>query len=246
MADLKSALKAILPGAALKRWRLYKFNQEQKAARGQSLEEVFTGIYENNVWDREDGVRYHSGPGSRPDITAAYEDYVARYINGTPSIETLVDIGCGDFQVSNRILGKLNRPIQYIGCDIAANVVAYNQDRFGVDGRVRFQQLNAATGEIPSGDLVTIREVFQHLSNDLILSVLKNLRGRIPVGIITESVFLAPTTPNVDLVSGYRTRDGLKSGVYLDLPPFNLAVRDRFETATDRPDEVLRTLRVPL
>lgn len=246
MAILKSALKAILPNAAIERWRLHKFNQEQKAARGQKLEDVFSGIYENDVWDREDGVRYHSGPGSRADVTAAYEDFVAAYINATPGIKTLVDIGCGDFQVSNRILSKLNRDVQYIGCDIAANVVAYNQERFGRDARIRFQQLNAAIDEIPRGDLVTIREVFQHLSNDLILAIIANLRGRIPEAIITESVFTNPKAANLDLISGYRTRDGLRSGVYLDLPPFNLTVRDRFETATTKSDEVLRTLRIAL
>ncbi|HEV7464420.1 MAG TPA: class I SAM-dependent methyltransferase [Methyloceanibacter sp.] len=107
--------------------------------------------------------------------------------------------------------------MRYIGCDIASNVVAYNNQHFA-----GFRQLDITTHEPPSGDIVAVREVLQHLSNDAISRALDNLRRRFKAAIITESVFTEPSAPNLDMVSGRWTRDRQRSGVYIDLPPFNL------------------------
>lgn len=244
---LKESLKPFIPESVLRRWRRMRFNSEQAAARGKPLDEVFNDIYQRGVW-RPAGSEavFHSGPGSMPGVTGGYEEFVAQYINDNPGIATLVDIGCGDFQVSERILGRLERAVRYIGCDIASVVVTDNQRRHGVPGRIEFRNVNVAADPLPQGDIVTIREVFQHLSNDTILSALANLRaagfGR---AIITEAVPLKPSAPNLDIVSGYRTRDGLQSGVYLDLAPFSLKVLARYEVDVDHA-EVLRTLIVAL
>ena len=246
-ARLKETLKPFIPETVLKRWRLMRFNSEQAAARGRPLDEVFNDIYQRGIWRPEgsDAV-FHSGPGSMPGVTRGYEEFVADYINANPDIATLVDIGCGDFQVSQRILERLARPVSYVGCDIASVVVADNERRHGVPGRIEFRQLNVATGDLPEGDIVTIREVFQHLSNDTILAALANLRkAGFKRGIITEAIARDPSAPNLDIISGYRTRDGLNSGVYLDLAPFSLPVLGRYDVDVGHA-EVLRTLIVAL
>ena len=242
---LKAVLKPLIPGAMLERRRKRQFEREQEEARDRPIEDVFTEIYESGTWAKEDGVRFHSGPGSLPSVTAGYENFVASTIDSSSEIQTLVDIGCGDFQVSRRILSKLKKPIRYFGCDIAANVVRYNSEKFGKPGVIEFRHVNAATGAVPGGDIVTVREVFQHLSNDTILAALANLRGNFKTAIITESVFITPSQPNLDIVSGYRTRDGHRSGVYLELPPYNLTILDRYELVVND-EEVLRTLVVSL
>lgn len=241
----KSALKPFVPKSIIEKRRRAIFEREQNAARGKPLEEVFTEIYETSSWGVFDNVRYHSGPGSEAGVTAEYEDFVVRYLAQHPDVKTLVDIGCGDFQVSKRILGKLSRPVKYTGCDIAANVVAYNTAHHGVPGQIDFLHLDVSQKLPPAGDVVTVREVLQHLSNATIASVLTNLRARFDKAIITECVFDNPSAPNLDIVSGYRTRDGLRSGVYLDLPPYKLEVLDRYETKV-REDEIIRTLVVKL
>lgn len=243
--DIKSALKPFIPDSLLKSWQRLRFNREQARVRGKPLEQVFSDIYESGEWAKAEGVKYHSGPGSMPHVTGGYEDFVSAYINANSDIATLVDIGCGDFQVSNRILRRLNRDVRYIGCDIAANVVAHNQQHYGQPGKVEFKVLNMATSMAPPGDIVTIREVFQHLSNATIVAALENLKGTFRRAIITEGVPVKPRQPNLDIVSGYRTRDGLQSGVYLELPPFNLKVLDQYECRAND-DEILRTLVVAL
>jgi SAM-dependent methyltransferase len=190
------------------------------------------------------GIVRASGIGSLPEATADYEAYVAAYLEAHPEIEVLVDIGCGDFQVGERILKRLPRPVRYIGCDIASNVIAYDNQRFA-GPFIEFHQLDITAHEPPAGDIVTVREVLQHLSNDAVLKALQNLRSRFKRAIITEAVFLEPSAPNMDMVSGRWTRDRMRSGVYVDLPPFNLKVIDECRTVFPS-GEMYRTTLVSL
>lgn len=242
---IKDYFKGILPESALAAWRRVRYSYEQAQARGRPLEQVFGEIYEKNIWATPEGsARYSSGPGSAPGVTLGYENYVIDYLTRHPEIERLVDIGCGDFQVASRILARAPRPITYVGCDIVGDVVAYNQAHHARPG-VSFMQLDVTRDALPPGDLVTVREVFQHLSNSAILAALKNLRGTFQHAIVTESQPVATDRPNLDIVSGYRTRDGLHSGVYLNLPPFGLTILDEF-VVTASTNEVLRSMVVIL
>ncbi len=243
---VKALLRPIIPAKLHDRWKRFRFNSEQAHARGRPLEDVFNEIYERGIWSPtpEDG-KFHSGPGSLPAASRGYEDFVVSYINARPDIATLVDIGCGDFQVSQRILQRLNRPVRYFGCDVASKVVADNNIRHAVSGKIAFLHANVAKDPLPEGDIVTIREVFQHLSNDTIRAALENLKRNFKLAIITEAVPIHPTAANLDIVSGYRTRDGLNSGVFPELAPYNLTIVARYEHAVSA-RELLRTLVVEL
>ncbi len=248
IGPVKAAARVMAPVWVRDLWQRRAFDREQREARGRPLGEVFQEIYDQKVWAREaDGVRFTSGPGSAAEITGAYEDFVVGLIERRGDIRSIVDIGCGDFQVGGRILARVDRPerrVRYIGCDIAANVVAYNQEKFGREG-VAFRALDVSRETPPAGDIVLIREVFQHLSNDTILAALARLRGVYREAVITESLFMPCAQPNLDIVSGYRTRDALKSGVFVDLAPFNLAVVEERVTQYSE-DEVFRTTMVRL
>ena len=113
------------------------------------------------------------------------------------------------------------------GVPVPKGQVAYNEAHHARPG-VRFMALDVTSDPLPEGDLVTVREVFQHLSNDRIEAALANLRRTFPRAIVTEMQPCRCDAPNLDIVSGYRTRDGLGSGVYLDLPPFGLTVLDEY------------------
>lgn len=242
---LKEALKPLLPRPILTQWQRLRFAAEQAAVRNKPLDQVFNDIYAKGTWRPQGSSElYHSGPGSVAEVTSGYEQFVASILNSDSTIRTLVDIGCGDFQVSQRILSRLNSPVCYVGCDIASVLVEHNQKRHGVEGRISFRSLNVATDELPAGDIVTVREVFQHLSNDTILAALANLRHNFRRAVVTEAVPRSPRAPNLDIVSGYRTRDGLNSGIYLELAPFNLTVLDSYSAEVN--GEFLRTLVVAL
>ena len=227
---LKSTVRAFAPAPLLDVWRRLAFEVEQLRNHGRSLDEVFFDVYAKGKWGApSDSSPFFSGIGSLPKETAEYETWVAAHFERTLEAEVVVDIGCGDFQVWSRILKRLSRPVRYIGCDIASNVVAHNNESFASPS-IEFRQLDITRDEPPSGDIVTIREVLQHLSNDSVARTLDNLRKKFKTAIITETVPIEPAAANLDMDSGRWTRDYQNSGVYVDLPPFNLAVLEEHRT----------------
>ncbi len=241
---LKTTVRAIAPEPLLNTWRRVAFEVEQLRNRGRSLDRVFFDVYAKGKWGRPSTWSpFFSGVGSLPNTTAQYEAWVASLLERDRDAQVLVDIGCGDFQVGSRILKRLSRPVRYIGCDIASNVVAYNNSRFA-SPKIEFRQLDVTKDEAPLGDVVTVREVLQHLSNDAITKALKNLGKRFTTAIITECVPATMGQPNLDMDSGRWTRDHRESGVYVDLPPFNLPVLE--ECRTELPGKIYRTTLVSL
>jgi SAM-dependent methyltransferase len=248
LQPMKAVARAVAPAWVREQWQRRAFALEQRRASGRPLQAVFEEIYAQKTWAREaDDVRFTSGPGSAAAITGAYEDFVVAMVQSRDDVRRIVDIGCGDFQVAGRLLARLTasgRRVRYVGCDIAANVVAYNQQRFGSED-VSFQVLDVSRDAPPAGDIVLVREVLQHLSNATILAALGNLRLGFREAVITESLYVPCVTPNLDIVSGYRTRDALKSGVFVDRAPFDLAVIEEMTTIYSD-TEVFRTTRVAL
>src|SRR5215831_11521898 len=88
-------------------------NFNPQAYRANTLEVVFSEIYKKNKWGGVKG-EFYSGPGSTdekmvsPYIAMIYEKAFAEGFVGL----TFVDLGCGDFRVSRRLLSLCSR---YIG-----------------------------------------------------------------------------------------------------------------------------------
>jgi SAM-dependent methyltransferase len=250
--SLRRYLKRFIPSPIL---QLREFRRRQLAEKGfkhyvatnanRSLKDIFNDIYEKNYWgSTSDGSKFFSGPGSMSHATNGYENFVVSYIEQTPNIVRIVDIGCGDFQVADRILKRLTRPVTYVGCDVASKVIEHNTLTHTRPG-VSFQHLDASTDPLPSGDLVMIREVLQHLSQPIILSILKQIKNAYPNAIITDSVAKNATNINNDLPSGVFSRDGYgNAGNFFELPPYNLHVLDSY--CYDRGATEIRTLRIDL
>lgn len=206
--------------------RLKKFERAQAWSGGKSITEAFEGIYRDGKWGQgPSGEKFWSGNGSKSDFSVQYEDFVVKFLAQHPSLESVVDIGCGDFQVSQRLLKKLKRTITYTGCDVVAPLIVHNRQAYGASGVV-FVQLNAVEQDPPQGDVVIIRQVLQHLSNAQISAILDRVKRLFKVAIITESQPKSPKQPNLDIKHGIATRIALGSGVCIEEPPFNLQVSE--------------------
>lgn len=235
-----STLRAIMSWRKQRR-RLEKFKAAQDWSRGLGLQETFEAIYRDGKWGRapEGQAAFWSGNGSKPEHSAAYEDFVVSFLQRHPDIASLVDIGCGDFRVSGRILQRVGRPIDYTGCDIVRPLIAHHNETQATSNR-RFMVVNAVEEDPPRGDVVTIRQILQHLSNAQIAQVLERARRLYRAAIITESLPLSCGAPNRDIAHGIATRVALASGVFVDQAPFDLTVAENFELSHSV-NEVLRT-----
>jgi SAM-dependent methyltransferase len=150
----------------------------------------------------------------------SYTEMVNSFIKEN-NIKRVIDLGCGDFAVGSRLNVD---GIQYVGIDIVDELVQRNQVVFGKDN-ISFESLDIISETLPAGDLCLIRQVFQHLSNVEILSVLNKL-FQYRFVIITEH-YPAPSlmiTPNIDKPHGGDTRIVDNSAVYLDHDPFNITI----------------------
>jgi SAM-dependent methyltransferase len=183
-------------------------------SRGKSTKEIFSDIYENNRWGGEPGS-YDSGSGSRSDITGPYISALRALIH-SEGAKRIVDLGCGDFEVARRILSP---ELSYVGCDIVPGLVARNNARFATE-HIEFRNLDVVTDPLPEGDLCIIRQVFQHLSNGDIATVLRKAR-QYPLLVVTdEQVVGDKTDSNIDINPYHGTRRLFGQGLKLEAGPF--------------------------
>lgn len=187
---------------------------------GLSAEQAFSYIYRNRIWGGSAG--FYSGPGSHdPQIVAPYVNAVQTWAAGLGTLDA-VDLGCGDFQV-----GRALRPLfrNYVACDVVPALIAHH--KAGPDAEnVEFHCLDLSTDPLPSGDVVFIRQVLQHLPNAMIKSLIPRLYAFRWL-VLTEHLPLAAGfAPNLDKPIGPGIRLQIGSGVDLKAAPFGLQAQE--------------------
>jgi hypothetical protein len=199
---------------------------------GLSVEQTFETIYKNNLWGGLSGD-FYSGTGSEAEFVDPYCNYVRRFIREN-GIKSIVDLGCGDFRVGQKLVAQ---NISYVGIDVVSSLIDRNTREFGRDG-ISFQTINAIEHPPPAGDLCLIRQVLQHLSNEQIITVIRNCRSFRYLIVSDHTVLNRPFAINADKPHGFDTRP---SGIQLDKPPFSYDVRPILEVRSG-PHEVIRTV----
>jgi SAM-dependent methyltransferase len=214
---IKELIKRMLPAGAVALMRRARLGGYRWRNRKLSEKELFTRIYSENEWGGKPG-EFCSGSGSEAGFVASYADMVRSFI-GARGVKTVVDLGCGDFVVGE----KLQMPgVRYVGVDIVDALIDRNTRKYG-GPLVTFRSLNIVADELPDGDLCLIRQVLQHLSNEQIAKVLKKL-SKYRFVIVTEHYPAPslPVVPNRDKPHGGDTRILDDSAVYLEQEPFNM------------------------
>lgn len=165
-----------------------------------SASRAFQKIYTQNRW------LFGSGEGSLPQITQAYREFVQQFLR-EKNIQSVVDIGCGDWQFSQLIDWS---GIRYLGLDVVPEVIQENQRR-AVSENISFTVMNVVEEIPPVADLVLIKDIFQHWPNAVITAWLPNLRNY-HYALITND---ADERTNVDIAFGEHR------AVDITMPPFN-------------------------
>ena len=239
---ISALVKAALPAGVRQRlseWRTRSADRRiDRSLHGKSTKEVFTEIYHSNFWG---GQGFHSGHGShQPRYVEPYVAAVRQFLDGLPTRPSVVDLGCGDFNVGRQLHPSASR---YVGCDVVDELVASHSATYR-DGNLSFAALNLCTDPLPEGDVATLRQVLQHMSNDDISAVLAKAR-QYPYLIVTEYIPKGTFEPNLDQPSGLFSRmaRGIRSGIVLTAPPFNLRpLSERVLAEVEDQDAVLRTI----
>lgn len=180
-----------------------------------SLEKIFTAIYLNGEWGRNENGEGTSGSGSTVEYTKEYVRFLEDFLRNH-KIKSVIDIGCGDWQFSKNV--NWDGVEKYIGYDVVKFLIDRNTAHYA-NKKISFVHADAVHVELPRADLLICKEVLQHLPIDdikLFLSQIKKFKYCIIVNDIEKDT---KTSENRDIPAGhYRTLDITKN-------PFNVKAK---------------------
>ena len=135
--------------------------------------EIFTDIYEREYWGQNlhPAYRGSSGAGSAEAYNETYIGWLRDFLQ-TNKIESVVDVGCGDFRCGPAIYKDLNT--SYTGLDVYEPMIAANTIE---NPHMTFKTLDCYTNreEIPTADLCILKDVLQHWSNEEVYNFLDDI-----------------------------------------------------------------------
>lgn len=203
------------------RKKLYQARELCRLLKGRLLgrQATFDSIYRNRTWAHKPGML--SGTGSYGVWSETYISFIRDFIL-KHNIRSITDIGCGDFNIGHQICPWME---SYHALDVSGEIIRWNKARYAQCRNVTFLQADACRDSLPEADLVTVRQVFQHLTNAEIEAILRNI-GKSACRYVLISEHL-PTQdrlerPNKDLpYHGANIRVEQASGVMIGEPPFS-------------------------
>lgn len=181
------------------------------------LQKNFSKIYSKNLWgnkgeefmNKRKNTKFYSGGGTDPD-----NDRDNRYINlvqefiSRPDVHTVVEVGCGDWEVSSRIDWN---GVQYTAYDVVQELIDYNQSKFGKEN-INFVCSDIMQKNNVTADLLIVKDVFQHLPSSFCKKFIWFIPDRFKYNIITNDY----GTNNADIpFGGWQGND-------FTLPPFSM------------------------
>ena len=187
-------------------------------------QEVFSDVYANHRWG-DGGELFYSGPGSHTEaVIRPYISLLVNLISDNP-IHVITEIGCGDFWIMREVIKQCdarNLGVAYHGIDIVLPLIQYNMEKFGNES-CHFLCMDACNKEtsLPKGDLLIVRQVLQHLSNEMIQIILTKAKAFRFV-LVTEHIYdESDAVYNLDKPTNGAIRLYKKSGVYLEKKPYD-------------------------
>jgi 2-polyprenyl-3-methyl-5-hydroxy-6-metoxy-1,4-benzoquinol methylase len=212
---LKSKIKSFLVNL-----NYYFFNNS-------NIEDIFSKIYKKKIWGGSN-TSFYSGSGSHDKkLKGRYCKEIAIFCSSFKNKPDVLDLGCGDFSIGKSIRKNFKR---YYAFDVVKNLIEYNKKKFK-NLNVIFKKKDATHDNLPKTDIIIIREVFQHLSNENINKILKKVQNKCKYLIITEVVSAKKNyKANLDQKNGpiaKRAYNG--SGVEISKPPFNFKFKKKIK-----------------
>ncbi len=180
------------------------------------MKTVFNEIYARKLWGAG------SGEGSLPEHTNGYRRFIEQFIRDR-QIKSVVDYGCGDWQFSRLIDWG---DIQYLGLDVVDSLIDHHQKAYGRHN-IRFHALDGEPSQLPHAELIILKDVLQHWSQQTIMSFMPGI-AKYRFALITNCVNPYGPTDNHDI------SDGDFRPVDLTRPPFSYKMSAVFEFTNKR------------
>lgn len=139
--------------------------------------DIFDKIYKRGGWSNKG-----SGPGSDPNVYKEYASVVSNIIKFTPNIKTILDVGCGDFKIMTSV-DMSNK--EYVGIDVSQTIINENNKLYSKEN-IKFLNLDVTSDEIPEADIIIIKDVLQHLPNDMVKNILNLVKTKCKYALITN------------------------------------------------------------
>jgi SAM-dependent methyltransferase len=155
------------------------------------MKATFTEIYRRNVW------KFGSGEGALPKYAKPYKEFLEQFIRDR-RIKSVVDYGCGDWQFSRLINWD---GIQYLGLDLVDSLIEHHKRVYQTDN-ITFLALEETPTLLPDADLIILKDILQHWSNQSITSFMPKI-VKYKFALITNCVNLRGETANRDILDGY-------------------------------------------
>jgi len=171
---------------------------------------VFDWIYANNHWAPEEGIPL-SGPGSTLESTKTLRLLLPVIVKAVGA-KSILDAGCGDFTWMQSTEIEVEK---YIGADIAQFIITKNKKTYEND-TYSFCCLDVVKDSLPKVDIIFCRDCLAHLSNEDIISALKNFKKS------GAKYLLTSTYPKITINNNMQT--GNFRGINLRAYPFNFPI----------------------
>jgi SAM-dependent methyltransferase len=155
-------------------------------------------------WGKDADGKGTSGEGSKLENARPYINYLQQFLIDK-SIKSVVDIGCGDWQLHRHIdFGST----EYTGFDVFQEIVEKNKKLYSSD-RICFYAKDVINNDIPGVDLLIIKDVLQHWPTSQILKLLPKIKSFKYALITNDYDKWNPLRNNSDIsdFGGWRTLD---------------------------------------
>jgi SAM-dependent methyltransferase len=146
------------------------------AARRVDARHVFSSIYAADEW------KGGSGEGSTIEATEPYRRVLQRVLTAR-DVASVIDVGCGDWQFSGLVDWRTK---SYVGVDVVPELLQRNREI--APSRFEFVCADARLVDLPSADLLVMKDVLQHWPLTDIASFLARNRARFRYMLLTNDI----------------------------------------------------------
>ena len=194
-SDKKNKLLAIAVGIVLIIAVIASIPSRVVVPQGANDKEVFTKIYDVNMWGGKG-----SGIGAIKENAIPFLTYLQHFIDSN-HITSIVDIGCGDWELMKHI----NIPLSanYLGLDIVDRIIVKNIRDYAKNN-IQFATVNNIEDlSNYKGDLLIIKDVMQHWNNVSIWFAINRIIPNFKYAILVNNFEAENALPvNSDIFAG--------------------------------------------